>query len=174
MKGLDWKNVGAPKGLRLAQRTKAGASWMFGNHQGDFDRFFETGLERAFERVGARMPEMQMTVFEVHTISLTRVEQSRRVPFNLWRAPRQVRGRLCQVHGVSTQALSQKKAARRRLSTAARHSGSCSCSSASFRRKSDAWLALLAAVKMARLSSFRSASQLSMYEAWRSSPFTRR
>ena len=69
MKVLDWKNVGAPKGLisHIAGPTHEG--WgvvdVWESHA-DFDRFFETGLERAFQRVGARMPEMQMTVFEVH------------------------------------------------------------------------------------------------------------
>jgi len=69
MKVLDWKNVGSPKGLisHMAGPTHEGWGvvdvW---ESQADFDRFFETGLEQTFERVGARMPEMQMTVFEVH------------------------------------------------------------------------------------------------------------
>ena len=65
MKVLDWKNAGAPKGLisHMAGPTHEGWGvvdvW---ESRSDFDRFFETGLEHAFERVGARMPQMQMTV----------------------------------------------------------------------------------------------------------------
>jgi hypothetical protein len=32
----------------------------------DFDRFLQTSLRQAFDRVGARMPQMQLTSFEVH------------------------------------------------------------------------------------------------------------
>jgi hypothetical protein len=69
MKALDWRNAGSPKGLisHMAGPTKQGWGvvdvW---ESQADFDRFLETDLRQAFGRARARMPEMQVTVFEVH------------------------------------------------------------------------------------------------------------
>ena len=66
MKVLDWKNAGSPKGLISHMAGPTRESWGVVDvweSQADFDRFFETGLEHAFERVGARMPEMQMTSY---------------------------------------------------------------------------------------------------------------
>ena len=67
MRVLDWKNAGPPTGLiRHMAGPKGWGVVDVWESRSDFDRFFETGLEHAFERVGARMPQMQMTVFEVH------------------------------------------------------------------------------------------------------------
>jgi quinol monooxygenase YgiN len=69
MKALDWQNTGSPKGLisHMAGPTPQGWGvvdvW---ESQADFDRFLETHLRQAFEQARARMPEMQLTVFEVH------------------------------------------------------------------------------------------------------------
>ena len=59
MRVLDWKNVGAPKGLVSHMAGPTHEGW------GVVD-VWESGLERAFQRVGARMPQMQITIFEVH------------------------------------------------------------------------------------------------------------
>lgn len=69
MKALDWLKIGAPKGLisHMAGPMKQGWAvvdvW---KSQADFDRFLEADLTHAFDRVGARMPTLQITAFEVH------------------------------------------------------------------------------------------------------------
>jgi hypothetical protein len=69
MKALDWQNTGSPKGLISHMAGPMQQGWGVVDvweSQADFDRFLEMGLRRAFEQAGARMPQMQMTVFEVH------------------------------------------------------------------------------------------------------------
>lgn len=69
MKALDWRNSGAPKGLvsHVAGPMKVGWAvvdvW---DSQADFDNFLRTDLRKAFDRAGARMPEMQVIAFDVH------------------------------------------------------------------------------------------------------------
>jgi hypothetical protein len=70
MTALDWHKAGAPKGLishiagPMAQGWGVVDVW---ESRADFDRFLQTTLKQAFARIGvARMPEMQLTSFEVH------------------------------------------------------------------------------------------------------------
>lgn len=69
MKALDWRNSGPPQGLisHMAGPMKQGWGvvdvWA---SQADFDQFLQSGLTRAFEQVGARIPAMQITAFELH------------------------------------------------------------------------------------------------------------
>lgn len=69
MKALDWQNSGTPKGLisHMAGPMKQGWGvvdvW---ESQEAFDRFLAADLRQAFDRVGARMPTLQITVFELH------------------------------------------------------------------------------------------------------------
>lgn len=69
MKTLDWHHSGPPQGLisHMAGPMKQGWGvvdvW---ESQADFDRFLHGNLTQAFERVGARMPALQVTPFELH------------------------------------------------------------------------------------------------------------
>ena len=69
MKALDWHHSAPPQDLisHMAGPMKQGWGvvdvWQ---SQEDFDRFLESGLTQAFERVGARIPTMQVTCFELH------------------------------------------------------------------------------------------------------------
>lgn len=69
MKALDWHNAGPPQGLirHMAGPMKQGWGvvdvWQ---SQADFDRFMQGGLTQAFDRVGARIPPMQIMQFELH------------------------------------------------------------------------------------------------------------
>ncbi len=69
MKALDWGNSGPPQGLisHMAGPMKQGWGvvdvW---ESQADFDRFLQAGLKQAFEQIGARIPALQITAFELH------------------------------------------------------------------------------------------------------------
>ena len=69
MKALDWHNAGPPKGLISHMAGPMRVGWGVVDvweSQDDFDRFLKTRLREAFQEVGARMPVMQITVFQVH------------------------------------------------------------------------------------------------------------
>ncbi len=69
MKALDWHGAGSPKGLISHMAGPMAQGWGVVDvweSRADFDRFLQTSLRQAFERVGARMPQMQLTSFEVH------------------------------------------------------------------------------------------------------------
>ena len=69
MKALDWQNTGSPRGLISHMAGPMPQGWGVVDvweSQADFDRFLETQLRQAFEQAKARMPEMQLAVFEVH------------------------------------------------------------------------------------------------------------
>ena len=69
MKALDWQNTGSPNGLISHMAGPMRVGWGVVDvweTRSDFDRFLRTRLREAFEQVGARVPEVQMTEFEVH------------------------------------------------------------------------------------------------------------
>lgn len=69
IKTLGWQDAGTPRGLisHMAGPMKQGWGvvdvW---ESQADFDAFMANDLMRAFDRVGARMPTLQITSFDVH------------------------------------------------------------------------------------------------------------
>ena len=69
MGSLDWHNTGSPKGLISHMAGPMRVGWGVVDvweTRADFEQFLQTHLKAAFEQAGARMPEVQMTEFEVH------------------------------------------------------------------------------------------------------------
>ena len=69
MKALDWRKAGSPKGLISHMAGPMAQGWGVVDvweTRADFDQFLQTSLRDAFTRVDARMPQMQLTSFEVH------------------------------------------------------------------------------------------------------------